>query len=178
MAPRPQHLLLLPLVSLLLPSPALTAITEEDVHAYRSWSSWQYSEKLNFLLFQEDWANLRKEFQALDANDENSLTLGDFERVLGDFQDPEKVEEMHQFCLDAENDDGDSGRCDFYNYVLTRGEYDVMGTQFDENEWAMREETFLTSYQERVASPDITEDELEMLGMVVDEDGMIVGGEL
>ena len=41
----------------------------------------------------------------------------------------------------------------------------------------MRESIFLTSYEDAVKNPDITDEELRLLGMEFDEDGIIVEGE-
>jgi len=170
-------LLTLALLSLF-PLATYGAITEEDVVAYRAWPSWKKSSKLNFLLYDEDWKNLRVEFQELDAVSENSLELSDFARTLEDFQGEDEINTFFNYCKDALDDNEESsGRCDFYNYVLARGEYDVKGNPFDENEWSMREEMFVTSYQERLAAPDLTVEEMELLGLSMDKDGVIIEGE-
>jgi hypothetical protein len=179
--PTPPHLempriILSTLIILSTISQARSAITSSDVTAYNSWSTYPYSSKLNFLLYSEDWDNLREEFMALDRFNENDVTLDDFTHKLSDYQDADTISEMHTYCTTVPNDDNISGRCDFYAYVLTRGLYDVNGNVFDDNEWSIREQVFLTSYQERAASTDITEEELRLMGIHVGEDGIIVDG--
>ena len=67
------------------------AITEEDVRAFSAWQDWDYSQKLNFLLYDEDWANLRVEYAAKDLEDENSVAFEDFYRVHEDHLEEEKI---------------------------------------------------------------------------------------
>ncbi|GMH59761.1 hypothetical protein TrRE_jg4553 [Triparma retinervis] len=67
----PLHSLLLILI---LPS-THSALTADDVSAYRSWSSYSVPDKLRFLLYDEDWDNLRAEFQKLDRDSANDATL-------------------------------------------------------------------------------------------------------
>mmetsp|Transcript_12857 Transcript_12857/g.25540 ORF Transcript_12857/g.25540 Transcript_12857/m.25540 type:complete len:195 (+) Transcript_12857:22-606(+) len=149
------------------------AITEEDVKAHRAWNKWDQSQKLNFLLYDEDWANLRVEYSAKDLDDENSVTFEDFYRVHEDHLEEEKIADFFQECLNAEEGEG----CDFLSYVVARGVFDQNGNLYDNNEWEMRESIFLTSYEEAVKNPDITDEELRLLGMEFDADGIIVDGQ-
>jgi len=54
---------------------ASAALTEEDVLAYRSWSTWGIEERLNFLLYDDDWYNLREEFEFLDGDGDGFIVL-------------------------------------------------------------------------------------------------------
>lgn len=51
------------------------AITEEDAEAYKNWPSWGFHERLNFLLYEEDWANFRSEFFIKDLERSNNIIL-------------------------------------------------------------------------------------------------------
>lgn len=64
--------------------------------------------------------------------------------------------DFFQECLNAEEGEG----CDFLSYVVARGVYDQNGNLYDNNEWEMRESIFLTSYEEAVKNPDITDEEV------------------
>ncbi len=159
---------------------SLAAITEEDVVAYNSWESWTFTERLSFLLFDEDWYNLRSEFGGLDPTGSNDVSLSDFVRVFEDFNDEETIEDFYNACVEADdpaNEASSPNRCDFFSYAISRGSYDANGTPVDANEWEMRESMFLTGYQDRMRSQDITEDELELLGLRVNEDGILIDNE-
>ncbi|GMI05990.1 hypothetical protein TrVE_jg12778 [Triparma verrucosa] len=145
------------------------AITEEDAEAYKKWPSWGFHERLNFLLYEEDWANFRTEFFQKDVTRSNSATLQDFVRVHSDFMETERIEEFFQACVDAD----DSDDCDYISYVVARGDYDQNGNPFDNNEWEMRESMFIKGFEDAVNNPHISEAELAILGMKIGEDGII-----
>ncbi|GMH77348.1 hypothetical protein TL16_g07374 [Triparma laevis f. inornata] len=81
----------------------------------------------------------------------------------------DRIEEFFQACVDAD----DSNECDFVSYVVARGDYDQNGNPFDNNEWEMRESMFIKGFEDAVNNPEITEMELEILGMRIGEDGII-----
>ena len=71
--------------------------------------------------------------------------------------------DFFQECLNAEEGEG----CDFLSYVVARGVYDQNGNLYDNNEWEMRESIFLTSYEEAVKNPDITDEEVSQTKVLV-----------
>ena len=71
----PPLYLLIPLLLLLLPPSSHPAISTEDVSAYSTWSSRTLTSKLNFLLYDEDFHNLRQEFYKLDVGSNNNAEL-------------------------------------------------------------------------------------------------------
>mmetsp|Transcript_5347 Transcript_5347/g.10671 ORF Transcript_5347/g.10671 Transcript_5347/m.10671 type:complete len:178 (-) Transcript_5347:8-541(-) len=165
-----------------LPITALAAITEEDVAAYKSWPTRTLPEKLHFLLYDEDWANLREEFKRLDKGDNNDAKLEDFMRIHSEYTDEEVITDFFELCqsecASSTVPSGDSTPppcCDFMSYVIARGSFDASSNLYDNNEWEMRESVFLTSYQEAVDNPRITEEELKLLGIEVNEDDVIEG---
>ncbi|GMI41879.1 hypothetical protein TrCOL_g339 [Triparma columacea] len=166
-----------------------SALTSSDVSAYNSWSTWSLTDRLRFLLYDEDWDNLRVEFQKLDRESNNNATLEDFMREHSEFQDPSTISSFFSLCVSScspspipsssssssSSDQNPPPCCDFMAYVIARGEHDSSGNVYDNNEWDMREEIFLTSYQEAVNNPKITEEELELLGLKVGLDDVLEG---
>ncbi|GMI41878.1 hypothetical protein TrCOL_g339 [Triparma columacea] len=156
---------------------------------YNSWSTWSLTDRLRFLLYDEDWDNLRVEFQKLDRESNNNATLEDFMREHSEFQDPSTISSFFSLCVSScspspipsssssssSSDQNPPPCCDFMAYVIARGEHDSSGNVYDNNEWDMREEIFLTSYQEAVNNPKITEEELELLGLKVGLDDVLEG---
>ena len=59
--------------------------------------------------------------------------------------------------------------------MLSRNIFDKNGNEYDNPEWSSREAIFFNSYESAVNSPEITDEELVLLGYKFDEDGMLIG---
>lgn len=171
-------------------------ITEEDFKAFSSWSVLSTPEKLSILLYKEDWYNLESEFKDLDADKDGIVERADFYRVHEDHMSEDAINDIFNECLKSdrlESAKEESRKmkdatvsspsmqpeqtflCNYFAYVLTRGVYDKSGNLYDVPEWEMREGVFLHSFVEDMNRPDITDEELGILGIVVDDSGKIVG---
>jgi len=159
-------LLLLAMLQLVLPS----SITPEDATAYYAISSWSQNslDRLNFLYDEDDWANLRSEFELADKNGDGTLSVDEAIAKLEEFNDSEKINEFVQYC--EENSEG--GECDFISYAFARGAYDRVGVEFDENELDMRQSIFTESIERLIRDADV--DDLAVLGIRIDPEGNII----
>ena len=155
-------------------------ITAEDVTAKRLWSTWSTMEKLDFLLYPEDWYKLRSEFERLDSAPlDGFVTLSELSSHLIDSKSLDDVSSFHAMCEKEGREEeewggGGPSTCNFDGYVKARGFYDASGNAFDAPEWEMREGIFRATFHDDANRPDITPEELELLGINVGPDGIIV----
>ncbi|GMI62917.1 hypothetical protein ScalyP_jg7977 [Parmales sp. scaly parma] len=146
-------------------------ITEEEAKAFQDILSWhpKSPDRLNFLLEEEDWSNLRVEFNLIDADQNDVATIEEALFLLSEFSDHDNIEQFINFCEESNEEES---LCDFISYAFSRGAYDRVGIEYDENEYDMRQAMFVESVATIMI--DASAQDLRLLGILVDEDGNII----
>ena len=150
-----------------------SSITEEDARAYKDIDGWAPNslDRLNFLLEEDDWSNLRNEFESIDFDSDGLVNFEEASLAFSEFNDVSNIRSFVDYC----DDSGEEG-CTFMAFVYSRGAYDRVGAEFDSNEYDMRQSIFVESINRLIATAG--EEDLKILGIEVDGDGNIVDDEL
>ena len=149
---------------------ATSSLTAEDAQAYYDLPTWAPNslDRLNFLLEEDDWSNLRNEFNGMDTDGDGTIEWSEAQSSWSDFTDEENINSFIEYC----DDHSDEGACDFISFVFARGSYDKSGNEFDENEYDFRQAIFTESIDALIVGA--SEEDLAVLGIRLDEEGNIV----
>lgn len=135
-----------------------------DERIFQKWSDLTILEKLPYLLSSVEIDVLKREYVTIISK--KLIGQSDFECIaahLDEFRSPGEIIDFIESCdLDRNNE-----LC-FQEYVLCRGDFDLLGRRNDKNEYEMRESVLFYDYENSLRSSK------KLPHLKYDENGIII----
>lgn len=160
------------------PAPAAAKVNLPiPMDVFEVWDTLPMDEKLPYILTDNEWHTLRRDFQAVDVDESNTISRREWFSFQEEFTDERFVEESWFGCVGIdypdESVDLHDRECRLIKYAVMRGNYDRHGMPYEVNEYEMQEILLIEDMEDRLDNLD-EDGILEVLGMELDEEGIIV----
>ena len=141
---------------------SLSYSLELTLNIVNNWSKISFTEKLNYLLLDNDWYQYHLELESLGKGFE--VTKEIFYNSLIEFQSENIIEKFWNVC-----DNNKDNLLELEEYVICRGEADRNGNPYERNEYEYREQVIMSQFWEKAS---LSKDQPELYRY--DENGIII----